>query len=554
MEFDPILVHKWLERSARLQPEKDALVCEKDRWTYGRLDACSNRLAGFLLDSGLCRQDRVVILTGNSPEMVVSLYGTLKAGGIFVILNGNSKPRRLRFVLEDSGARVLIARVDQTPVVKEAMDGLDHEVRVVWFAGGEPSRECRGVSSSIEGTVFSETPENDFGGVALSDGDSDAVDLDLAAIIYTSGTTGEPKGVMCTHHNMISAAKSIIGYLGNREDDVLLSALPLSFSYGLYQVLTSCMFGGTVVLERSFLYPHVVLSRIEEESVTGFPLVPSMAAMILAMESVNKYDLHTLRYITSAGAALPVGCLQRLRRLAPQAEIFNMYGLTECVRVSYLRGAELDLHPTSVGRPMPNCDVRIVDEGGDEVAEEEVGELVVRGSNVAQGYWGDLESTARVWPVVGSPPSRWLRTGDCFRRDSQGLLYFLGRKDDMIKTRGERVSPQEVESALSELEEVVEVAVVGVPDDLWGQAIKAFVVSRTASLDERSVLRHCVNRLESYMIPRFIQVVAELPRTPHGKIDRRQLRDMQVIDGDADANGHEQGDAEDRRRLRIEAH
>jgi len=186
--------------------------------------------------------------------------------------------------------------------------------------------------------------------------------------------------------DIVSAAKSIIQYLENRPEDVILNALPLSFGYGLYQVLMASMFGGTVVLESSFLYPHLMLKRVAQEKVTGLPLVPSMAALMLRIENVATYDFSTLRYMTSASAALPVPHLMRLRQLVPHATFYNMYGLTECVRVCFLAGEELDRRPASVGRPMPNCEVSVVDEQGREVEPGEIGELIIRGSNVMQGY------------------------------------------------------------------------------------------------------------------------------------------------------------------------
>jgi acyl-coenzyme A synthetase/AMP-(fatty) acid ligase len=322
---------------------------------------------------------------------------------------------------------------------------------------------------------------------------------------------------------MIAAAKSIIAYVGNREEDVILNVLPLSFGYGLYQVLVSCMVGGTVVLERSFLYPHVTMQRIAQERVTGFPLVPSMAAMLLRLDNIETYDFSSLRYITSAGAALPVGHLQRLRRLVPSATVFNMYGLTECVRVCYLAGAELDRRPASVGRPMPNCEVCLVDEHGHAVGPGEIGELMVRGANVMQGYWRAPEMTAQIFGAAAGG-SCWLRTGDYFRTDEDGYLHFLGRRDDMIKTRGERVSPREIEDVICELEEIEEAAVIGVADDILGQAIKAFVVCPSGTLDEKGVFRHCARRLEPLMVPKFVELTPHLPKTGRGKINRRELQ------------------------------
>jgi len=352
------------------------------------------------------------------------------------------------------------------------------------------------------------------------------LDIDLAALIYTSGTTGTPKGVMCTHHNVIAAARSVIQYLDNRPDDIILDALPLSFGYGLYQVIMAALFGGTVVLEPSFVYLHNILMRIAAEGVTGLPIVPTMAALLLKMRDLSAYDLRRLRYLTNAGAALPVQHIHSLRQRLPHVTIFSMYGLTECKRVSYLDPAELENRPGSVGKAMPNCEVLVVDEDGREVGPGEVGELVIRGSHVMQGYWNDPELTSRVFQPGPYSAWRWLRSGDYFRRDREGFLYFVGRKDDMIKTRGERVSPKEVENAICEMEEVAEATVVGVPDEILGQAIKVFVVGRTGGLDGKRVMRHCMNRLGSLMVPKYVEVVAALPRTANGKIDRRQLQSV----------------------------
>jgi len=525
MEFDPILVHEWLRRSARRTPEKEALVCGHERWSYRKLDSGSDRLAEVLIDLGIRRQDRVAILTGNRPETVVSLYAALKAGGVFVVLEGNTKARRLQYILENSGAKVLIARTDQAPVVREALAQLDREPEIVWVGAGAAMAECGDLSGVFWHSVFSPLAGGNGETYSVAtDRFPRCVDVDLASLIYTSATTGNPKGVMCTHHNMISAARSIIQYLGNEETDIILDALPLSFDYGLYQVLMAVMFGGTVVLEPSFVYIHNVLKRVAEERVTGFPIVPTMVAMLLKMHALDGYDLSALRYLTNTGAALPVQHIRRLRQLLPHVQIFSMFGLTECKRVGYLDPAELDQRPGSVGRAMPNCEVFVVDEKGNEVEPGEVGDLIIRGSNVMQGYWNDPEMTAKVYRPGLYPASRWLRSGDDFRTDEEGFLYFLGRRDDMIKTRGERVSPKEVENVVCEMEDVAEAAVIGVPDEILGQAIKVFVVGRTDGLDEKAVLRHCANRLEPYMVPKYVELVASLPRTAHGKINKRELQ------------------------------
>lgn len=528
IEFDPILVHDWLSRTARLLPDKEALVYGQDRWTYRKLDLYSSHLAKALGNIGVQKQDRVVVLLDNSAESVISIYGILKAGGIFVILASSVKGRKLRYVLENSGASVLITHTSKARVVQDALDN-DLSLRKLIWVGPTKAIPPRFATDSLSwdeifsniSTIDAEYPDRQTLPRCL--------DMDLAALIYTSGTTGEPKAVVSTHQNIISAAKSIIEYIDNTQDDVILNVLPLSFGYGLYQVIMSCMFGGTLVLERSFLYPHVVLEHVAKEKVTGLPVVPSMAAMMLKMQNIHEYDFSTLRYITSAGAALPVKHLHGLRKLVPQAKIFNMYGLTECVRVSYLVGQELDKRPSSVGIAMPNCEVFILDEMGNEVAPGEIGELAVRGSNVAQGYWNAPDLTSKVFKNGEHPVGRILYTGDYFKKDADGFLYCLGRKDDMINSSAERISPKEVENIIQDIDGVAEVAVVGVPDEILGQAIKAFIVPLDgAVLAEKQVLRYCAANMETFMVPKYVQFVHELPKTSNGKVDKKALKAKEV--------------------------
>ncbi len=525
IEFDPILVHEWLARTVRRMPEKEAIICGPQRWTYRKVAAYSDYFAESLIDLGMGRQDRVVIMTGNRPETVGCLYGALKAGCVFVVLSDVTKARRLRHVLGNCGAGVLVALRAQANVVEQALDGLGKRPKVIYVEIDrklENSPTCPATGCDLSPpTIFSQ----DRHGPVISDGRLPrCLDVDLACLIYTSASTGEPKGVMCTHHNMIAAARSIIQYIGNRENDVILNALPLSFDYGLYQVVMTFMFGGTVVLEKSFLYLHNILTMISKEGVTGFPVVPTMVAMLLRMRSLEKYDLGSLRYITNTGASLPVEHIRRLRLLLPHVKIFSMFGLTECKRVSYLRPEELEATPSAVGRAMPNCEVSVVDEDGNGVAPGELGELVIRGSNVMQGYWGDPALTARVYRDGGYPAARELHSGDYFRQDERGVLYFAGRMDDMIKTGGQRVSPKEVENAICMLKGVAEAAVVGVPDEILGEAIRVFIVRDGAKLTSKNVLKYCAENLEPLMVPKYVEFVSGLPRTLHGKLDRKKLR------------------------------
>jgi acyl-CoA synthetase (AMP-forming)/AMP-acid ligase II len=258
------------------------------------------------------------------------------------------------------------------------------------------------------------------------------------------------------------------------------------------------------------------------ERVTGFPLVPTISALLLQMD-LGKYDLSSLRYVTNTAAALPTAHILELRQRLPHVRLYSMYGLTECKRVSYLPPEQIDRRPTSVGRGMPNEEVYVIDEQGNRLVSG-IGELVIRGSNVMKGYWELPEETARMLRPGPLPGEMVLHSGDLFRMDEEGYLYFVGRKDDIIKTRGEKVSPREVENVLYELAGVAEAAVVGVPDAVLGQAVKAVLTLRDgATLGEQDVLRHCSRRLENFMVPKLVEFREAMPKTSTGKIDKKTL-------------------------------
>jgi acyl-CoA synthetase (AMP-forming)/AMP-acid ligase II len=331
---------------------------------------------------------------------------------------------------------------------------------------------------------------------------------------------------MLTHANMVAAATSITTYLENVEDDIILNVLPLSFDYGLYQVLMGIKVGATVVLERSFTYPHAVMSKVVEERVTGLPLVPTMSAILLQMD-LAAYDLSHLRYVTNTGAALPTEHISGLREKLPHVRIFSMYGLTECKRVAYLPPEEIDRRPSSVGKAMPNVEVYVADDRGQPMGPGEVGELMVRGSNVMKGYWELPEETRRVLKPGRLPNETVLATGDLFRMDEEGYLYFVGRKDDIIKSRGEKVSPKEVENVLYRHPRIAEAAVVGVFDEILGQAVVAVIAPKDGcELAEKDVLRHCTKHLEDFMVPQSVHIRPALPKTPNGKIDKKNLASL----------------------------
>lgn len=510
-------VEAFLELSAQRFPAKTALVCGGDRLTYREIEYRSNRLAHSLLAQGIERWDRVAVFLDNSVEAVVSIFAILKAGAVFLVINPTTKADKLTYILNNCRARGLVMPTGKREAMEEMLAATPH-LEPVWLAGcmhePEPARGKRFIAldAVLENARLPIQPPP-----------KKCIDIDLAALIYTSGSTGRPKGVMLTHLNIVSAATSITTYLENTPEDVIINLLPLSFDYGLYQVLMAFKVAATVVLERSFTYPHAVLQTIARENVTGLPIVPTISAILLQLD-LSAYRFPALRYVTNTAAALPTDHIRRLRELFPAVKIYSMYGLTECKRVSYLPPEQIDIRPTSVGRGMPNEEVYIVDEHGTRVGPGVVGELVVRGSNVMKGYWELPKETDRMLRPGLFSGEKVLCTGDLFRMDEEGYLYFFGRKDDIIKTRGEKVSPKEIEDVLYGMEGISEAAVVGTPDEVLGEAIRAFVALRNGTqLTEQQVLRHCVERLESFMVPQSVTFVNSLPKTGSGKISKRQL-------------------------------
>lgn len=512
-----MLVDSLLAAAASRRPDAQALVCAGRRLSYRELEAEVSRIAAGLARLGVVGGDRVAIHLDNSVEAVLSIFGVLRAGAVFVPINPTTKADKLAYVLGDCAPRVLISDERASQVLSEALPRVADRPAVVLarVTSAPPVAE----SARVEGAMAFDLLLDDVAG----SGASTAIDLDLAALIYTSGSTGRPKGVTLTHANIVAATTSINGYLRNTECDVILDVLPLSFDYGLYQLFLACQAGASVVLERSFAYPTLMLELMATERVTGLPIVPMVAALLLRYDLAAS-DLSSLRYITNTGAVLPPPHIDAIRRSLPHVRVFSMYGLTECKRVSYLDPQEVDRRPTSVGKAMDNVEVFLMDAESRRL-DRGIGELVVRGANVMDGYWNAPADTARVLRPGQIPGERVLHTGDIFRIDDDGFLYFQHRLDDVIKSRGQKVSPREVEDVLHGAPGVSEALVVGVPDELLGEAVKGFVtLAPGASTTEQAILSHCAVHLEDFMMPRAVEIVDELPHNGSGKLARRTLQ------------------------------
>jgi long-chain acyl-CoA synthetase len=503
------LVYESLLASAGIVPEKDALVDELGRRTYAQLADEALRIARLLRDGGLASGDRVAIQLDNTAECAAAIFGTLLAGGVIMVVNPQTKATKLALILADSEASFLVTEGHAAAIATEALEQLPFSVRVYSTRSAVGATPFPDLADAVAATE----PATSMPSTSPAD---------LAALVYTSGTTGRPKGVMLSHQSLAFVIGSIAQYLRLDADDRILSVLPLAFTYGLSQLLLTSRLGATLLLERSFAFPARTLQRMRAERATVFPAVPTVYATLTGMEHAAPYE--SVRCLTNAAAGLPPAFHDPIRELFPNGRLYRMYGLTECVRVCYLEPELIDAKPTSVGRAIPGTEAFVLTDDGKPVAPGETGVLHVRGPHLMEGYWRDSAGTEHMLKAGSSPGERVLCTHDNFTVDEDGLLYFVGRTDDIIKTRGEKVSAVEVENVLHAIDGVKQAAVVGVPDELLGHAVRAYVVlDDGAALSDHDILRVVRSQLENYMVPKEIVFLDELPHTESGKVQKRRL-------------------------------
>lgn len=505
--------------SAERISDKVALVIEGDSYTYSQLLEAASNLATGLLDRGLQRGDRVAIYMDNTWPCIVSLYAITLAGGVFLIINPQTKADKLSFIITDCGARILLSDAhlsEQLNAVLPELGLLEHVI----CSGNLEKQAINDMNISGVVEIFAQV----LSVSQTSSNNKNITPSDLAALIYTSGSTGNPKGVMHNHSSMTFALGSLIEYLRLSESDIILNVLPFAFDYGLYQLLMSVHLGATLVLERSFTYPALVFKRIEEFQVTVFPAVPTIFSMLLAAHKRKKIVFNSITRVTNTAAALPAEYISNLKEIFPNALIYKMYGLTECKRVCYLEPELLDDNGRSVGKAIPGTEIYLLGADGHPVDDGEMGILYVRGPHIMLGYWNNPEQTEKMLKSGELPGERVLCTHDWFKKDANDLLYFIGRSDDIIKTRGEKVSPIEVENVLLGIDGITEAAVIGLPDEMLGESVNAYIsLENDSSLIEREIRKICMSRLENFMVPQKIYILDELPKTSTGKITKKDL-------------------------------
>ncbi|MBE9539070.1 MAG: acyl-CoA ligase (AMP-forming), exosortase A system-associated [Proteobacteria bacterium] len=522
----PELLHQSISEHARHTPDATALLFKKESISYAQLQDEVSAAATGLLALGINAGERVAVYLPKQPETVYGIFGALCAGASFVPINPLLKPRQVAYILSDCNVRVLITSGQRLKLLEDILEACPDLHTVVVAEDTVPTLEGKTGQTLIPWNELHAEP-----GTGAQLVPHCRIDTDMAAILYTSGSTGQPKGVVLSHRNMVAGANSVASYLGNTPQDRLLAVLPLSFDAGLSQLTTAFSVGASVVL-MDYLLPRDVIRAVCRYQVTGLAAVPPLWNQLVGLEWPEE-AVQSLRYTTNTGGAMPVATTKTLQQALPDTKIFLMYGLTEAFRSTYLPPDQVDIRPESMGKAIPNAEILVINEDGQECKPGEPGELVHRGALVAMGYWNDPEKTAeRFKPCPGQLPELpgselavW--SGDQVKKDEDGYLYFISRKDEMIKTSGYRVSPTEVEEVVYSSGLAAGVVALGLPHPSLGQAILLLVThnaenAHNAALQD-DVITHCRRELPNFMVPLAVIIRDTLPHNQNGKIDRKAL-------------------------------
>ncbi len=515
------LIWHLLRNTAQRTPSKEALVHGDQRLTYADVARSVAGLAIALQGAGVKRGDRVGIYLEASSPQVISIFGISQAEGVYVPINALLHSDQVMHIARDCGMKALITTTAKLASLSEVIEQIP-TLEFLVVVGGESDVPAARIPVHRFDAFCATQPPSVWREASI--------EKDLAAILYTSGSTGKPKGVMLSHANVVAGSRIVSTYLEITENERILAVLPFSFDAGMNQLMTAFEKGGTLVLI-NFVFAREIVQTLLRERITGLAGVPTLWSLLAQPNSTLDKQPVPLRYITNTGGAMPLAVLKVLRQSLPTTKIFLMYGLTEAFRSTYLPPEELDRRPTSMGKAIPDTEILVLNEQGRRCKPGEVGELVHRGPTVSLGYWNRPEDTARALrPNPLLPPEmgdceKVCYSGDLVKMDQEGFLYFLGRRDTMIKSSGFRISPTEIEEVLFQSGKVRGAAVIGLPDEMLGQSIKAFVVPRDGdALDVEALLSICAEKMPRYMVPKTIEVLSELPKTSSGKVDYPALR------------------------------
>jgi len=516
----PTLLHHFITQAAKKYPTDNALLFKDQAINYQQLYEQLISISNAFIRLGINRSERIATYLPKRIETVVSMFSASAAGVSFVPINPILKAEQVTYILNDCNVRLLITTSDRLKQLQSILGNCAdlHTVIILDSPKQIHSDELSHIKLLQWQNIQSEH---------TSLPDIANIDTDIAAILYTSGSTGKPKGVVLSHYNMVAGAKSVAGYLKNTRHDRILAVLPFSFDYGLSQLTTAFSVGASVTL-MDYLFPRDVIKAVSKYQITGLAAVPPLWIQLAQLQWPEE-TMQTLRYFTNSGGALPVEVLNSLRQALPDTSPYLMYGLTEAFRSTYVPPENLDSHQDSIGIAIPNAEVLVLREDGSECADNEPGELVHRGSLVSMGYWNAPEKTQQHFKPFTSPltgkilPEYAVWSGDTVRRDKDGFLYFISRKDDMIKTSGYRVSPNEVEEVVYQSNLIKEAVALGIKHPMLGQAVVLVVIPGEKTFATKELLAYCKKNLPNFMHPAEIIVKNTLERNQNGKIDRKLL-------------------------------
>ena len=517
----PYLLQHLLEDTATNTPSKEAivdLVGGRRSFEYQALHALADNCAAVLQNLGLARGDRVAVYLPKSAEEAAGIFAATVAGGVFVSVNAVLLGHQVAHILADCRVRFLITSRNDWERVREDVTKVE-SLQFLLFVDQGKQETSNEIISVFDVMHQAGKPQ-----------ESTAIGEDLAGILYTSGSTGKPRGVMLSHRNLLAGSRIVSTYLTIQSSDCILSVVPFSFDYGLNQLLTTVQHGATILLLQ-FRFPSEIVRALRDEAATGFAGVPLIwAGLIHHTSGLRDTKLPALRYITNTGGVVPTSTVRKLRELMPTTQIFLMYGLTEAFRSTYLPPSEVDRRPNSIGKAIPETEILVLNSEGRPCKPGEAGILVHRGPTVSLGYWGKPELSREVLrphPLI--PPDEGgdivCYSGDLVKTDEEGFIYYIARADSQIKSQGYRISPAEVEEVLMEGGELSAAAVIGLPDPNAGENVHAIVVPATAdAVNPEGILRRCALRLPPHMLPKSVEIIDALPKTPNGKIDYKSLR------------------------------
>ncbi|MGK0468665.1 AMP-binding protein [Clostridium sp.] len=475
--------------------DKTAVIFENEI-SYKEIFENVNKKASFITNKGLSKKDAVLLVSANSNFFIENYFGIIKSGAICVPINPDLNSNQIKFIVDSLNIKLIFSQNKFTSKIKQL------------------------VSDDVE--IYTESFEyNDID--TCKDNHSIDIKEDVAVILFTSGSTGKPKGVMLTHHNLMFNTNSIIDYLSITKHDRVEMVLPFYYCYGTSILHTHFRVGGSIVINNRFMFPQTVIEDINKYNCTGFSGVPSNFQILLRMTDIKKTKLPTLRYITQAGGKLSDIFIKELIDILKGVDIFIMYGQTEATsRLSYLPPHLINKKMNSIGKGISGTELVVLNSEGKKVGPGEIGEIAARGGNIMKGYFNDNSETTKVIR------SGYLYTGDLAKVDGEGYIYIVSREKNIIKSGGNRISPKEIEDVIAQIPQVVECAVIGVYDDLLGEAVKVFVVliENKSSIDFKYISEFCKKQLPSYKAPRYIEFLKALPKNSSGKVLLKSLKDI----------------------------